>query len=373
MINNISFTSIASLLVGVGLVFFIGCESTKRTVNAKGEKVIDSTGLPKSQSAFKPKPKIKSKQEGQMAQKNKDLPSDGVATPDVLSMPFDTIISVEKPGSSYNIFFISGEDTVVYDVLKNNPFNNLDIDVPSYVNNLTYKVYDVLGARISDKVKRQLYISTEYDRFKDFKISYIESAQSVWRNDDFVVLVYSVYTNTGEYTLIGDKSIAIVINKNGEEIQRFENLDIDIKSADITSDGRFIVFNHEGFKAVYDALIDRPPSFEIYEVATKKKIFEESAPEGVLTGGGSIDDADMVRGRFGWKRILINPYEGIYYSKYISRLPKKGTPEWNEWKRINRERKFVRRTKLGTIFRKTSTGEEFLVSNDSTYTTKRKL
>ncbi len=381
MINNISFTSITRLLVGVGLVLFIGCGSTKRPVNAKGERVIDSTGRPNSQSAFKPKPKIKSKQKGQMAPKNKDLPSDeGIVKSEV-----STTDTVDKKGISYSHFngevkvitFQSkdGTGTYEFDVVRNNPYNvYLDLlgNVPYHLNIYHSKVYELDGIEVPDELKKVLYSSAEYGMFKDLPISYVETLTRFMVRGDYGLLVYRIITNTGEYNLLSDMGIAIVFNKFGEEILRIENL-VEITPVSITTDGRFLVITHSG-EQVYDAVISRKPKLVLYDVTTKKKIYEEIAPDGVLDGALYTDDADMIPGRLGKKRILINPYEGIYYSKYIHhRRLKKGTPEWYESRKRSKEKKFVRRTKKGIIYRNTSTGKEFLKPYDILYTTKRKL
>ncbi len=283
----------------------------------------------------------------------------------------ESITYIEEKGSFIIYFKNRANDTVEFDVIKNNPYNNLSINVPAYVNDLNYKLYEVLDSAVNEDVKKQLYISSEYEMYKNFKISSVESAQRLWINGDFAVLVYSVYTNTGDYSLIGDRGIAIIFNKYGEEVQRFDNLDIDLQTAAITSDGRFVGFSHSGFETVYDAALVRTPSFTIYEVATKKKVYGEVAPEGVLTGGVSVDEVNMFHGRFAFKRILINPYDRILYSNFISPPPKKGTSEYEKRIRLSRERIWVRRTKTGIIFRIKSTGEEFLRHYDTLYDTKK--
>ena len=185
----------------------------------------------------------------------------------------------------FKIDFFNDKRNLVnsFEIQRNNPFNHKDyplISKEQYIN------YSAAGVGI-DYEKEPLY-----DFKKDVNEYYTNT--NIWINENgYSVINYNLQPIDKQGRLIGWLCDLILLNPKGERISEFENIQLDINNALITSDGKYLSIRYGGNDTEnYKRL--RNDGIRIYNIANDKIIYENKLPKAKSYSGPSEIDTSFI-------------------------------------------------------------------------------
>jgi len=168
-----------------------------------------------------------------------------------------------------------------FDILQNNPYNNFPFEVRRK-DAYGYAFYKIPTEEAENR--RKYWLSERYLPKYDslLKPVFLTSNHTVYdgQDRDYAVVGYRMLT-FGEVGLpIGFHSTYYVFNSKGEIISTFEHISEGASAyVAVSNDGRYLFVSSDDVQEFPDDEAELgKPMYEIYEVATKKKLFESLIP-----------------------------------------------------------------------------------------------
>ena len=242
----------------------------------------------------------------------------------------------EVPYSDFKVQFLSpvtGQIEKEFDIIANNPYNKLKYPVLRKDEINSCNVYDLSGVELDDE---EISYLTSYRKTPmDFKpeIALVSSTISIYKEGkNFTAIAYNLLAETSGLEPVGYRGTAIIFDKTGNIIRRFEHLDVDINHQIVTEDGKYFCFIY-GEALTEDGNPLTNEGFRIYSIENGELLVEEEVAEHQerFSLPTTIDGTSLIKvvsrfftqesGKlvFNFKYRILDPEKRIVYTKIYQR------------------------------------------------------
>ena len=198
-------------------------------------------------------------------------------------------------GNRQTITFMNGK---VWDVAANNPYNKLKFPVKKTTGGGSkgYKISGMVAPkRLSDgRTIDTFFIASKYLRGDNLNVTYAQSSHEVgFLNKHCSAICYSIMALNEYDEVIGHRGNIIIFDSLGNKIWELKNLEAASGGLALTEDGRYLGFTTGGpYDEGDEGFIKE--TFQVYDVAQRKRIVNIEAPEaGSFTGVGPIGNKTL--------------------------------------------------------------------------------
>jgi len=184
----------------------------------------------------------------------------------------------EVPYSDFKIQFLSpatGKIEKEFDIIANNPYNKLKYPVLRKDEINSCNVYDLSGMELDDETIS--YLTSYRKTPMDFKpeITLVSSTISIYKEGkNFTAIAYNLLAEISGLEPVGYRGTAIIFDKMGNIVRRFEHLDVDIINQIVTEDGKYFCFIY-GRALTEDGNPLTNEGFRIYSIQNGELLVEE--------------------------------------------------------------------------------------------------
>jgi len=204
------------------------------------------------------------------------------------------------PSSDFKIQFLNPVTRKIekeFDIIANNPYNKLKYPVLRKDEVNSCNVYDLSGMELNDETIS--YLTSYRKKPMNFKpeITLVSSTISPYKEGkNFTAIAYNLLAETLDLEPVGYRGTAIILDKAGNIIRRFEHLDVDINYQIVTEDGKYFCFIY-GKALTEDGNPLTNQGFRLYSVENGELLFEEEVaePQESFSSPTTIDGTSLIK------------------------------------------------------------------------------